>query len=86
MGAAIAAAGIGLSALCVPAVVPWLPAGTSWSWVLANAVTLSASVYLLAPLLTPLAGGGIVLLCWLGFGVVTNVAPGVWSPLSSYLH
>lgn len=85
MVAAVAAtAGIVLPALCVPAVVPWLPAGTSWTWVLANAVPVSAAVQLLAPLLTPLAGGGIVLVCWLGLGVVTNLAPGAWSPLNSY--
>lgn len=84
VAAVAAATGIGLPALCVPAVVPWLPAGTSWTWVLANAVGMSAAVLLLAPLLTALAGGGIVLLSWLGFGVVMNVAPGVWVPLSSY--
>lgn len=85
MVAAVAAmAGIVLPALCVPAVVPWLPADTSWTWVLANAVTLSAAVQLLAPLLTPLIGGGIVLVCWLGFGVAANLAPGAWSPMNSY--
>lgn len=79
-----AAAGIVLPALCVPAVVPWLPADTPWAWVLSNALIMSATVQLLAPLLTPLAAGTIAMLSWLTFGLITNLAPGAWVPLSSY--
>jgi hypothetical protein len=84
VAAASAVMGIVLPVLCVPAVVPWLPVNTPWMWVLANAVILSSVVHLLAPLSTALVGGGVVLLSWLGLGVVMNVAPGVWVPLSSY--
>lgn len=77
-------AGIVLPALCVPAVVPWLPPATPWSWVLANALLLSSTVQLLAPLLSPLAAGGLAVLSWLGYGLTMNLAPHVWLPISTY--
>lgn len=80
----VAAAVIVLSALCVPAVVPWLPAGASWAWVLANALVLSATVLLLSALLDPLLAGAATVALWFGAAVATNLAPGVWLPLASY--
>lgn len=81
---ASAVIGIVVPALCVPAVVPWLPTGSSWSWVAANAVIVSAAVQLIAPLLSPLTAGAITLVGWLGSGLVMNLAPQVWVPLSDY--
>jgi hypothetical protein len=81
---AAAATAIVLSALGVPAVVPWLPAGASWTWVLANALVLSATVLLLAPLLNALLAGAVTVVLWFGGAVVTNLAPGVWLPLAGY--
>jgi hypothetical protein len=66
------------------AVAPWLPAGASWTWVSANALVLSATVLLLAPLLTPLLAGVVTVVLWFGGAVVTNLAPGVWQPLADY--
>lgn len=80
----VAAAGIALSVLCVPAVVPWLPAGASWTWVLANALVLSAAVLLLAPFSTPLLAGTAVVVLWFGGAVTTNVAPDIWLPLANH--
>jgi hypothetical protein len=80
----VAASGIALSVLCVPVVVPWLPAGAPWTWVLANALVLSAAVLLLAPLLNPLLAGTAVVVLWFGGAVTTNLAPDVWVPLASY--
>lgn len=84
IAAGAAAAGIALPALCVPAVVPWLPPDTPWAWVLANAALMSATVQLIAPLLTPLAAGGVALVSWFGYGLASNLAPGLWLPASSY--
>ncbi|HEX6357667.1 hypothetical protein [Actinophytocola sp.] len=84
LAAVTAAAGIGLPALCVPAVVPTLPPNTPWAWVLANALLMAAIVQLIAPLLTPLAAGTVALVAWFGCGLATNLAPGLWLPVSSY--
>lgn len=80
----VAALVIGLSALCVPVVVPWLPANAAWTWVLANALMLSATVLLLAPLLNPLLAGAVTVMLWFGSAIVTNLAPGLWLPLADY--
>lgn len=80
----VSALAITLSALCVPAVVPWLPGNASWTWVLANALVLSATSLLLTPLLTPLLAGAATVVLWFGAAVVTNLAPGVWLPLADY--
>jgi hypothetical protein len=80
----LAAGGIVLPALCVPAVVPWLPAGTPWGWVLANALLLSTTVQLLTPLLNPLAAGTLTVLSWLSYGLTMNLAPHVWLPIATY--
>jgi hypothetical protein len=84
VAAVTAVAGIVLPALCVPAVVPWLPAVTPWGWVLANALIMSATVQLLTPLLSPLAAGGLAVLAWLSYGLVLNLAPQVWLPVSTF--
>ncbi|GAB3449000.1 hypothetical protein [Actinophytocola sediminis] len=84
VAAVAAGAGIMLPVLCVPAVVPWLPAETSWGWVLANALIMSATVQLLTPLLSPLAAGGLAVLAWLSCGLVLNLAPQVWLPVSTH--
>jgi len=84
VAATVAAAVIGLSALCVPAVVPWLPAGASWTWVLANALTLGGTVLLLTPLLNPLLAGAVTVVLWFTAAVTANLAPGVWLPLAGY--
>lgn len=84
VAAAAALAGIVLPALCVPAVVPWLPPATPWGWVLANALLLSTTVQLLTPLLTPLAAGALAVLSWLGYGLTMNLAPDVWLPIATY--
>jgi len=73
-----------LSVLCVPVVVPWLPTDAAWTWVMANALVLSATVLLLVPLLTPLLAGAVVTVLWFASAIVTNVAPGVWLPLTNY--
>jgi hypothetical protein len=80
----VAAATTALSALCVPAVVPWLPTTASWTWVLANALVLSATVHLTSALLNPLLAGALTLVFWFGSAVVTNLAPHVWLPLANY--
>lgn len=80
----VAAAITALSALCVPAVVPWLPATASWTWVLANALVLSTTVQLAAALLNPLLAGALTLVFWFASAVVTNLAPHVWLPLANY--
>jgi len=80
----VAAVTIGLSVLCVPAVVPWLPAGASWTWVLANALVLSATVHLAAALSAPLLAGALTLALWFAAGVTANLAPHVWLPLAYY--
>lgn len=84
IAAATATAGIVFPALCVPAVVPSLPPNTPWAWVLANALLMSATVQLIAPLLSPLTAGGLALVSWFGYGLATNLAPGLWLPVSSY--
>jgi hypothetical protein len=80
----VALSAIVLSALCVLAAVPWLPADASWTWVSANALVLSATVLLLTPLLNPLLAGAVTVVLWFGGAVVTNLAPGVWLPLADY--
>ncbi|MGH3878999.1 MAG: hypothetical protein ACRDSK_18370 [Actinophytocola sp.] len=84
VAAAVAASVIGLSALCVPAVVPWLPAGASWTWVLANVLALGATVLLLTPLCNPLLAGAVTVVAWFAAAVTANLAPGVWLPLADY--
>lgn len=84
VAAVAAVTGIVLPALCVPAVVPWLPAATPWGWVLANALIMSATVQLLTPLLSPLTAGGLAVLAWLSYGLVLNLAPQVWLPVSTF--
>ena len=84
VAATAATAGILLPALCVPAVVPWLPDNATWTWVLANALVLSATIQLLSPLLTPLFAGTVTTVLWFGGGLVTNLAPDVWLPLATY--
>jgi hypothetical protein len=80
----VAAATIALATMCVPAVVPWLPASASWTWVLANALVLSAMVQLLAPVLSSLLAGALTLVFWFASAVTTNLAPNVWLPLANY--
>lgn len=80
----VAATTTALSALCVPAVVPWLPTTAPWTWVLANALVLSATVHLTSALLNPLLAGALTLVFWFGSAVVTNLAPHVWLPLANY--
>lgn len=84
VAAVAASAGIALPALCVPAAVPWLPAETPWGWVMANALIMSATVQLLTPLLSPLAAGGLAVVAWLSYGLVLNLAPQIWLPVSTY--
>lgn len=84
VAATTATAGILLPALCVPAVVPWLPGNATWSWVLANALVLSATIQLLSPLLSPLFAGAVTTVLWFGSGLVTNLAPDAWLPLATY--
>jgi hypothetical protein len=79
-----AAAVVALSTLCVPAVVPWLPTSASWTWVLTNALVLSASVQLAAALLNPLFAGALTIMFWLGSAVAANLAPHLWLPLAYY--
>ena len=79
-----AAAVIGAAVLCVPVLAPWLPPGTAWGWVLANAVVLGAFVVLLAPFVSALFAGGITFVLWFGAAVVANLAPAVWLPLAYY--
>jgi len=80
----VAALVIAMAVLCVPVVVPWLPGNAAWAWVLANALVLSATVLLLAPLLTPLPAGAVTTVLWVGSAILTNVAPDVWLPLANY--
>ena len=80
----VAAVVIGAAAVCVPVLVPWLPAGTTWGWVLANALVLAAFVVLLTPFLSALFAGGVTLVLWFGAAVVANLAPAVWLPLAYY--
>lgn len=80
----VAAATILLSTLCVPAVVPWLPASASWTWVLANALVLSATVQLVTALLNPLLAGALTLVLWFCGAIATNLAPHIWLPLAYY--
>lgn len=84
MAGVVAVAAIVLSASCVPAVVPWLPADASWTWVLANALVLSATVTVLAPLINPLLAGVVTAVLWFGGAVTRNLAPEVWLPLADY--
>jgi hypothetical protein len=84
VAAAVAVSVIGLSALCVPAVVPWLPAGVSWTWVLANVLTLGAAVLLSTPICGPLLAGAVTVVAWFAAAVTANLAPGVWLPLAGY--
>lgn len=80
----VAAVVIGGAVLCVPVLVPWLPPGTAWGWVFANAVVLAAFVVLLAPFVSALFAGGITLALWFCAAVVANLAPAVWLPLAYY--
>lgn len=80
----VAASVIGLAAVCVPVVVPWLPANATWGWVFANALVLSAFVVLLAPLVSALFAGGVTLVLWFGSAITANLAPKVWLPLAYY--
>ena len=80
----VAATTIVLSTLCVPAVVPWLPDGASWTWVLANSLVLSATVQLVTALLNPLFAGAVTLMLWLCGAITANLAPHVWLPLAYY--
>jgi hypothetical protein len=80
----VAASVIGLAALSVLVVVPWLPANATWGWVFANAFVLSAFVVLLAPFVSALFAGGVTLVLWFGCAVTTNLAPVVWLPLAYY--
>lgn len=79
-----AAAVIGCAVLCVPVLVPWLPDGTTWGWVLANALVLAAFVVLLTPFLSALFAGALTLVLWFAAAVVANLAPAVWLPLAYY--
>ncbi len=80
----VAAAVIVCATLCVPVLVPWLPAGAPWGWVFANALLLAAFVVLLTPFLSALVAGGVTLVLWFGAAVVANLAPAVWLPLAHY--
>jgi hypothetical protein len=80
----VAATVIGCAVLCVPALVPWLPDGTPWGWVFANALVLAAFVVLLTPFLSALVAGGVTLALWFAAAVVANLAPAVWLPLAYY--
>lgn len=80
----ISAVAIGLSVMCVLAIVPWLPAGATWGWVLANAFVLAATVLLVAALSSPLLAGGITLMLWFGSAITANLASKVWLPLAYY--
>jgi hypothetical protein len=72
---ASAAAGITLSLACVFVVVPGLPSGTPWTWVLTNSLTLAAAIYLLACFIGPLPAGLSTLVLWLLFGLLHNIKP-----------
>jgi hypothetical protein len=80
----VAASVIGLAALSVLVVVPWLPANATWGWVFANAFVLSAFVVLLTPFVSALFAGGVTLVLWFGSAVTANLAPAVWLPLAYY--
>lgn len=86
VAATVAATGIAFPAACVLAVVPELPDGTPWNWVLANVLALSAALWLMAPFLGPLWSGLTTLLLWLLCGVLHNVQPELtpYLPTSSY--
>ena len=66
--------------------IPGLPAGTAWAWVLANAVTLAAAVQLLACFIDPLPAGLSTVALWLFFSLLHNVKPDLASviPTSGY--
>ena len=80
----VAAAVIGCAVLCVPVLVPWLPAGAAWGWVFANAFVLAAFVVVLTPVLSALFAGALTLVLWFCAAVVANLAPAVWLPLAHY--
>lgn len=80
----VAAGAIGLAALCVLVVVPWLPANATWGWVFANSLVLSAFVVLLAPFVSALFAGGVTLVLWFGCAVTANLAPALWLPIAYY--
>lgn len=84
LAGAFAACVIGSAAVCVLVMVPRLPAGATWGWVLANAFVLSAFVVLLAPFVSALFAGGITLVLWFCSAVTANLAPAVWLPLAYY--
>jgi hypothetical protein len=72
---ASAAAGIALPLACVFVVVPGLPSGTPWAWVLTNSLTLAAAIQLLACFIGPLPAGLSTLVLWLLFGLLHNIKP-----------
>ena len=80
----VAAGVIGLAALCVLVVGPWLPSGATWGWVFANAFVLSALVVLLTPFVSALFAGGVTLVLWFVAAVTANLAPATWLPLAYY--
>jgi hypothetical protein len=72
---ASAAAGIALPLACVFAVVPGLPSGIAWTWVLTNSLTLAAAIQLLACFIGPLPAGLSTVVLWLLFGLLHNIKP-----------
>lgn len=86
VAAVVAATGIALPAACVLAVVPQLPDGTPWDWVLADILALSATLWLATPFLGPLWSGLTTLLLWLLCGALHNVQPDLtpYLPTSGY--
>jgi hypothetical protein len=83
---AVAAATIALAALCVPAVVPWLPTNTPLDMGPGQHAGTRRNSPTGGALLNPLLAGALTLVFWLSSGVTANLAPHLWLPLAHYHH
>lgn len=86
MAAVTAVVGIILPLAPLLASVSTLPTGVRWAWLVANVLILAAAVQIVAPLLGPLLGGGVVLLLYFGYAVLDTTLPGLepYLPLTAY--
>lgn len=86
-GVAVAAAAAGCVApMLVVAVSLLAIPETYWaSWRLCNALILSSSVFLLAPLLSPAVAGALVILLYFAHGILVNIWSDLaWIPLTRF--
>ncbi|MBA0127594.1 hypothetical protein H0B56_18780 [Haloechinothrix sp. YIM 98757] len=79
---------VGLCVSMLPATTATtrIPGDVPTNWVLANALTLAATVSIIAVVMSPLLGGGLVLLAYFVHGIVYNMEPLVrdYLPLVGY--